>query len=103
MKEDREAVEIHAASRPSRWFANCWRATRMLSGLEITSAGLEEAFLALTQENYEKRSHNPMESKQDQEGDAMSTATMALTTRQIQRSPRAHGDHLSEGSQVRIP
>ena len=30
----------------------------MLSGLEVTSAGLEEAFLALTQENSKNDSHS---------------------------------------------
>ncbi len=49
-KQDREAVEIHAAEAES-----VVRALRArdptLSGLEITTAGLEEAFLALTQDN----------------------------------------------------
>ena len=48
--EDRDAVEIHAreAETVVRELLN---RDAQLSGLEITSAGLEEAFLALTQEN----------------------------------------------------
>lgn len=49
VKEDREAVEIHAAeAEPVLRELLARDAT--LSGLEVTSAGLEEAFLALTQE-----------------------------------------------------
>jgi ABC-2 type transport system ATP-binding protein len=50
VKEDREAVEIHAAEAEAvvRELLAC---DRQLSGLEITTAGLEEAFLALTQDN----------------------------------------------------
>ncbi len=38
-------------SRPSPSSANCWHGMRNFPALEITSAGLEEAFLALTQDN----------------------------------------------------
>jgi ABC-2 type transport system ATP-binding protein len=49
-REDREAVEIHA--RDAEPVVRILLARdASLSGLEITSAGLEEAFLALTQEN----------------------------------------------------
>ncbi len=49
-KEDREAVEIHAReAEPVVRELLARDAT--LSGLEITSAGLEEAFLALTQDS----------------------------------------------------
>ena len=34
VKEDREAVEIHARRRPSRSFANCWRGTRISRALK---------------------------------------------------------------------
>jgi ABC-2 type transport system ATP-binding protein len=49
-KEDREAVEIHAREAESVVRIMLAR-DPSLSGLEITSAGLEEAFLALTQDN----------------------------------------------------
>jgi len=49
-KQDREAVEIHAAEAESVVRALLAR-DPTLSGLEITTAGLEEAFLALTQDN----------------------------------------------------
>jgi ABC-2 type transport system ATP-binding protein len=49
-KEDREAIEIHAAEAESVVRELLLRDPQ-LSGLEITSAGLEDAFLALTQEN----------------------------------------------------
>lgn len=50
LKKDRDAIEIHAreAEPVIRELLN---RDPQLSGLEITSAGLEEAFLALTQEN----------------------------------------------------
>jgi ABC-2 type transport system ATP-binding protein len=49
-KEDREALEIHAdAAEPV--VRELLLRDSQLSGLEITSAGLEEAFLVLTQEN----------------------------------------------------
>ena len=49
-KEDREAVEIHAVEAEPVVRELLARDAK-LSGLEITSAGLEEAFLALTQDN----------------------------------------------------
>jgi ABC-2 type transport system ATP-binding protein len=51
-RQDREAMEIHAreAEPVVRALLAC---DSSLSGLEITSAGLEEAFLALTQDNGE--------------------------------------------------
>ncbi len=49
-KQDREAVEIHA--REAEPVVRTLLARdQSLSGLEVTSAGLEEAFLALTQDN----------------------------------------------------
>ncbi|HTS08268.1 MAG TPA: ABC transporter ATP-binding protein [Candidatus Eisenbacteria bacterium] len=49
VKEDREAIEIHAVeAEPVLRELLAWDKT--LSGLEVTSAGLEDAFLALTQE-----------------------------------------------------
>jgi ABC-2 type transport system ATP-binding protein len=50
VKEDREAVEIHAAEAEPV-VRELMARDPGLSGLEITSAGLEEAFLALTQDN----------------------------------------------------
>jgi ABC-2 type transport system ATP-binding protein len=52
-KQDREAVEIHASDAEPVVRALLAR-DASLSGLEITSAGLEEAFLALTHDNSEK-------------------------------------------------
>ncbi len=49
VKEDREAVEIHAVEAEPIVRELLARDAR-LSGLEVTSAGLEEAFLALTQD-----------------------------------------------------
>jgi ABC-2 type transport system ATP-binding protein len=49
VKEDREAVELHAAEAEPVVRELLARDAR-LSGLEIASAGLEEAFLALTQD-----------------------------------------------------
>jgi ABC-2 type transport system ATP-binding protein len=49
-KQDREAVEIHAREAEPVVRALLARDSS-LSGLEVTSAGLEEAFLALTQDN----------------------------------------------------
>jgi ABC-2 type transport system ATP-binding protein len=51
-RQDREAVEIHAREAEPVVRALLSR-DPSLSGLEITSAGLEEAFLALTQDNSE--------------------------------------------------
>ncbi len=53
-RQDREAVEIHAREAEPVVRALLGR-DPSLSGLEITSAGLEEAFLALTQDNGENR------------------------------------------------
>jgi len=54
-RQDREAVEIHAREAEPVVRALLAR-DASLSGLEITSAGLEEAFLALTQDNGENGS-----------------------------------------------
>jgi ABC-2 type transport system ATP-binding protein len=51
-RQDREAIEIHAREAEPVVRALLARDSA-LSGLEITSAGLEEAFLALTQDNGE--------------------------------------------------
>jgi ABC-2 type transport system ATP-binding protein len=50
VKVDREAVEIHAIEAELIVRELLARDAK-LSGLEVTSAGLEEAFLALTQDN----------------------------------------------------
>lgn len=50
VKEDREAVELHAAEAEPI-VRELLARDAQLSGLEITSAGLEEAFLALTHDN----------------------------------------------------
>src|SRR5260370_3924062 len=50
VKEDREAVEIHAIEAESI-VRELLARDAGLSGLEVSSAGLEEAFLALTQDN----------------------------------------------------
>jgi ABC-2 type transport system ATP-binding protein len=55
-KEDREAVEIHAIEAEPVVRELLARDAR-LSGLEITSAGLEEAFLALTQDHGQDETH----------------------------------------------
>ncbi|HUA14303.1 MAG TPA: ABC transporter ATP-binding protein [Verrucomicrobiae bacterium] len=49
-KQDREAVEIHAPEAEPV-LRELLARDLSLSGLEVTSAGLEEAFLALTQDN----------------------------------------------------
>jgi ABC-2 type transport system ATP-binding protein len=56
VREDREAVEIHAIEAEPVVRELLARDPR-LSGLEITSAGLEEAFLALTQDNARTGNH----------------------------------------------
>jgi ABC-2 type transport system ATP-binding protein len=56
-KEDREAVEIHAREAEPVVRELLARDTT-LSGLEITSAGLEEAFLALTQDSTKNGNHS---------------------------------------------
>ncbi len=49
VREDREAVELHAAAAEPI-VRELLARDAQLSGLEVTSAGLEEAFLALTQD-----------------------------------------------------
>lgn len=56
VREDREAVEIHAAEA-ERVVRELLTRDAKLSGLEITSAGLEEAFLALTQDSARNGNH----------------------------------------------
>jgi len=50
VKEDREAIEIHAIEAEPV-LRELLALDQTLSGLEVTSAGLEDAFLALTQES----------------------------------------------------
>ena len=50
VKQDREAVELHTAE-PESVLRELLLRDSHLSGLEVTSAGLEDAFLALTQDN----------------------------------------------------
>ena len=50
MREDREAVEIHSGEAESV-VRELLVLDPLLSALEISSAGLEEAFLALTKDN----------------------------------------------------
>lgn len=57
VKEDREAVELHAIEAEPVVRELLARDAK-LSGLEITSAGLEEAFLALTQDNGQNGNHS---------------------------------------------
>src|SRR5579863_3896261 len=57
VKEDREAVEIHAIEAEPVVRELLARDPN-LSGLEVTSAGLEEAFLALTQDKENGQSMN---------------------------------------------
>lgn len=57
VKEDREAVVIHAAEAEAVVRELLARDSQ-LSGLEITTAGLEEAFLALTQDNEPEATHS---------------------------------------------
>ena len=56
VKEDREAVEIHAIEAEAIVRELLARDAK-LSGLEVTSAGLEEAFLALTQDDGRNGNH----------------------------------------------
>jgi ABC-2 type transport system ATP-binding protein len=51
VRHDREAVEIHACEAEPI-IRELLARDSGLSGLEVSSAGLEEAFLALTQENH---------------------------------------------------
>ena len=57
VREDREAVEIHTAEVEPVLRQLLARDTS-LSGLEVTSAGLEEAFLALTRESAKNGNSN---------------------------------------------
>ena len=57
VKEDREAVEIHA-HEAEPVVRELLARDAALSGLEITSAGLEEAFLALTQDSARNGNHS---------------------------------------------
>jgi len=50
VKEDREAMELHVGEAEAV-LRELLALDARLSGLEVTSAGLEEAFLALTQDN----------------------------------------------------
>ncbi len=50
VKEDREAVELHTGEA-ERVLRELLSQDANLAGLEVTAAGLEEAFLALTQDN----------------------------------------------------
>jgi ABC-2 type transport system ATP-binding protein len=54
VKPDRGAVELHTSQAESV-LRELLRRDASLSGLEVTTAGLEEAFLALTQENSGKQ------------------------------------------------
>lgn len=54
VRNDREAIEIHVSEAEPVLRELLNRDSR-LSGLEVTSAGLEEAFLALTQDNGRSR------------------------------------------------
>jgi ABC-2 type transport system ATP-binding protein len=56
VKEDREAIELHAAAAEPV-VRELLARDLALSGLEVTSAGLEEAFLALTQDHGNNRNH----------------------------------------------
>jgi ABC-2 type transport system ATP-binding protein len=56
VKEDREAVEIHAVDAEPV-LRQLLARDSTLSGLEVTSAGLEEAFLALTQDSSQNGKH----------------------------------------------
>jgi hypothetical protein len=56
VKEDREAVELRAVQAEPVVRELLARDAR-LSGLEVNSAGLEEAFLALTQDNGQNGNH----------------------------------------------
>jgi ABC-2 type transport system ATP-binding protein len=57
VKEDREAVEIHAVQAESI-VRELLARDAGLSGLEVSSAGLEEAFLALTQDATQNGNHS---------------------------------------------
>ncbi len=57
VKDDREAVEIHAAEAEPV-IRELFARDLHVSGLEVTTAGLEEAFLALTQEPLANTNHS---------------------------------------------
>jgi ABC-2 type transport system ATP-binding protein len=57
IKEDREAIELHVGEAEPVVRELLARDAK-LSGLEITSAGLEEAFLALTQDTASGANHS---------------------------------------------
>src|ERR1700694_4224079 len=57
VREDREAVELHAAEAEPV-VRELLARDAQLSGLEITSAGLEEAFLALTHDASRETNHS---------------------------------------------
>jgi ABC-2 type transport system ATP-binding protein len=57
VKEDREAIELHAVEAEPV-VRELLALDPRLSGLEVTSAGLEEAFLALTQDNGQNGNHS---------------------------------------------
>jgi ABC-2 type transport system ATP-binding protein len=56
VKEDREAVELHTG-QPEPVVRELLARDASLSALEVTSAGLEEAFLALTQDSSRNGNH----------------------------------------------
>jgi ABC-2 type transport system ATP-binding protein len=56
VKEDRDAVEIHAVEAEAI-VRELLARDASLSGLEVTNAGLEEAFLALTQDSAKNGDH----------------------------------------------
>jgi ABC-2 type transport system ATP-binding protein len=56
VQQDREAVEIHA-SHPEPIIRELLSRDPALTGLEITAAGLEDAFLALTQDSAQNEVH----------------------------------------------
>jgi ABC-2 type transport system ATP-binding protein len=57
VREDREAVELHAVEAEPIVRELLARDAH-LSGLEVTSAGLEEAFLALTEDTSPDENEN---------------------------------------------
>ena len=63
VKEDREAVELHAGDAEPV-VRELLERDANLSGLEVTSAGLEEAFLALTQDARSQAGTIPTEEAQ---------------------------------------
>ena len=56
VKEDREAVELHTGEA-ERVLRELLSQDANLAGLEVTAAGLEEAFLALTQDSSKNGNH----------------------------------------------